>query len=104
MARNKKEQIGKLDRRIIIQSYTEVQNVFGEKEDPKKAIKELKRELKMRLKVYPRWIINKKLHRDRANKQYLALKEALSIIEIKEGLTYKQTTLFPAKNNFNAIN
>lgn len=66
------------------------------------AIKECKRELKMREKVYPRWIADKKLNRDRAANQYRALRYAIELLEEKAGTTYKQTSLFPTKNNHDA--
>ncbi len=50
----------------------------------KDAIKEINREMEVRERVYPRWIQNGKLNKVIANKQYLALKFALEILEEKE--------------------
>lgn len=63
------------------------------------AIKELNRELEMRKQLYPKWIQSGKLNRNRANAQYLAMKEALSILEtLRNGSQRKnpqQQKLFP---------
>ena len=61
------------------------------------AIKELERELKMRASLYPKWIVQGKLNRDRANRQFLSLKKALDLIEKQhhqETKTGKQRELF----------
>lgn len=51
----------------------------------KEVISELKRELKMRELVYPKQIREGKLHKVRANKQYLSLLKALQVIEDADG-------------------
>lgn len=59
------------------------------------AIKEIKRELKMRKKVYPDWIVRKKINRDRAYNQYWALEKALHLLEAKAAeTTGRQGDLF----------
>ena len=58
-------------------------------------IKELKRELATRERVYPKWIQSGKMHRDVANRRYMRLKAALEIIEGKQiANTGKQTKMF----------
>lgn len=47
-------------------------------------ITELKRELDMRARLYPQWIQSGKLNKNRAAKQYLAMKKALELIEQKQ--------------------
>ena len=96
------EERAKRQKLALAEALAILEETGPKKQDPKKALKELRRELKMRMKVYPRWIVDKKLHRDRANKQYLGLEQALKIIEAKEGIAYNQTTLFPIKNNYDA--
>lgn len=53
------------------------------------AIAELKRELRMRDHVYPGQIRRGKLTKAKANKQYLALKKALEILEADVGVQAK---------------
>ena len=48
------------------------------------AILELKRELNLRKRVYPKWIQEGKLSKKWANRQYLALQKALELLEEKE--------------------
>jgi len=49
-------------------------------------IEEIDRELNYRTRNYPTWIAKGKLHRDRANRQYLRLQKAKEIlIEISQG-------------------
>lgn len=48
------------------------------------AIKELKRELNMRERVYPNLIQKGKLNKHQAKKNYLALKFALELLEEKQ--------------------
>ena len=58
-------------------------------------IKELERELKMRKSVYPKMILDGKLHRHQANKQYLCVQEAIRILpEKNEEKTSVQKELF----------
>lgn len=59
------------------------------------SIAEIKRELKMREKVYPNLISSGKLNKDQANKQYLRLKYALDqLINKSEKQSGKQRSLF----------
>lgn len=45
------------------------------------AIKELERELKMRERVYPRFVQSGKLHRDTAERQYRRLQAAINFLK-----------------------
>lgn len=58
-------------------------------------ITELNRELQLREKLYPKWISNGTLHRDRARTQWARIKRAVNLIEgEKEEIESKQTELF----------
>lgn len=57
-------------------------------------IKELRRELEMRKKLYPQWIQSGKLDRDRANIQFLRLQKALELLEEKTIPVTQQKSLF----------
>jgi len=59
------------------------------------AIKELERELKMRERVYPRFVQSGKLHRDTAERQYCRLQAAINFLkEETPSLTSNQKRLF----------
>ena len=57
-------------------------------------IRELERELKLREKMYPEWIQSGKLNRQRAEKQYLRLKEAVRLLSEKAEAENRQGKLF----------
>ena len=59
------------------------------------AIKELKREIALRERVYPKWIASGRLNKELAEKQMARMKAALQFLEEKKVLlTGKQTELF----------
>jgi len=59
------------------------------------AIKEIERELKLRERVYPKWIASGKLNRDVARKQYARLRAAKNFLEGDiYAVTGKQKELF----------
>lgn len=66
---------------------------------PKQMIKEIKRELSMRKRVYPGQIQRGKMSRDEANHRYQCLQAAMIYIQKNEDQKFNQMSLFGTPPN-----